>query len=143
MGHGTDGLTFNTLRSANLARVVQFKNARGEYSHPLTLGLDNWTPADWITAVVGELGELANILKKVKRGDFALAEKRQEIADELADTQIYLDLLAASLSVDLGLATMEKFNRVSRRIESGVMIRTDGSDWRWDESVGGKMLPRD
>lgn len=137
MGYMTDGLTFNVLRSANLKRVVQFKDAKGRLSHPKEEGgLHNWTPADWMTAVVGELGELANLLKKVKRGDFTLEEKRQEIEDEFADVQTYFDLLAASAGVDLGKATIAKFNQVSKRVGSGVMIRDDGSDWMWDKSMG-------
>lgn len=134
MGYMTDGLTFNVLRSANLERVVQFRDAQGRLSHPKEEGgLNNWTPADWMNAVVGELGELANLLKKVKRGDFALEEKRQEIEDEFADVQTYLDLLAASVEVDLGQATIDKFNRVSKRVGSPVRIRLDGSDWRLTE----------
>lgn len=136
MGYMTDGLTFNVLRSANLKRVVQFKDAKGRLSHPPPEGLHNWTPADWMTAVVGELGELANLLKKVKRGDFTLEEKQEEIQAEFADVQTYLDLLAASVGVDLGKATIAKFNQVSKRVGSGVMIRDDGSDWMWDKSMG-------
>lgn len=34
MGYLTDGLTFNNLRGANLARLPLFKNAKGERSHP-------------------------------------------------------------------------------------------------------------
>lgn len=135
MGYMTDGLTFNTLRSANLERVVQFRDAKGRLSHPKKKGgLNNWTPADWLTAVVGELGELANVLKKVKRGDFTLEEKRREIEDELADVQTYLDLLAASVQVDLGTATISKFNRVSKRVGSNILIREDGSDWKYDQT---------
>ena len=35
---------------------------------------------------------------------------------ELADAQIYLDLLAKSIGVDLGEATRAKFNEVSDRV---------------------------
>ena len=138
MGYMTDGLTFNTLRSANLKRVTQFRDAKGNLSHPKEGGgLHSWTPADWMNAVVGELGELANLLKKVKRGDFTLGEKRQEITDEFADVQTYLDLLAASVGVNLGQATIDKFNRVSKRVDSPVLIREDGSDWKYDPSFDG------
>lgn len=125
MGYMTDGLTFNTLRSANLKRLPQFKDAKGRDGH-----CASWTPADWMTALVGELGEAANILKKIKRGDFELDKVRDDLADELADVQTYLDILAANLGIDLGRATITKFNRISDRILSRVKIREDGSDWR-------------
>ena len=39
-----------------------------------------------------------------------------ELADELADVLTYLDLLAATLGVDLGRAAVQKFNEVSERV---------------------------
>jgi len=33
MGYGTDGLTFNTLRGGNTARLPQFKNKYGQLAH--------------------------------------------------------------------------------------------------------------
>lgn len=39
-----------------------------------------------------------------------------ELADELADVLTYLDLLAATLGVDLGRAAAQKFNEVSERV---------------------------
>lgn len=118
-------LTFNTLRAANKARIPQFRNRRGYPAHSQADGFD-WSVNDWLTATVGELGELANILKKVRRGDFEpgaeLATMQQEIADELADVQIYLDILAYRCGVDLGEATVSKFNRVSDRVGSSVRL---------------------
>lgn len=66
MSYLTDGLTFNTLRGANLARLPQFKNAKGEPAHSQPDGSD-WVLAQWCNAVTGELGEAANIIKKVDR----------------------------------------------------------------------------
>lgn len=122
MGYMTDGLTFNTLRAANQNRLPKFKDARGRPTDHTT-----WTPSDWVCAVVGELGELANLVKKVKRGDFTTEDVRHEMADELADVQTYLDILADKLGVDLGEATISKFNRVSQRVGSRVWI--DAEDW--------------
>jgi NTP pyrophosphatase (non-canonical NTP hydrolase) len=124
MGYMTDGLTFNVLRAANQRRLPGFKNARGETTDHTT-----WTANDWLTAVAGELGELANLLKKIRRGDFTLEDVRDDVANELADVQTYLDILAASLHVNLGRATIAKFNAVSRRVQSQVRIADDGSDW--------------
>lgn len=73
----------------------------------------NWTPADWVMATVGELGELANLLKKRRRGEEI---DQQLIEDEWADTFTYLDLLAECLGIDSMPAVLRKFDRVSERI---------------------------
>lgn len=117
-------LTFKALRNANLARIPLFKNGRGERAHSKDDGSD-WSHAQWMQAVVGELGELANLLKKVDRGDFTQESMQSEIADELADVQCYLDILAMRLGVDLGAATVSKFNRVSARVGCAVKLSVD------------------
>lgn len=116
-------LTFNALRAANIARIPLFRDANGQLCHNHD-GSD-WSASDWMMALVGELGELANFLKKVKRGDYSEhdAGVREHIAKECADVQIYLDILAFRLGVNLGLATQDKFNEVSTRVKCDVFIR--------------------
>jgi len=126
MGYMTDGLTFNALRAANMARLPEFRNRHGEPAHREPDGSD-WSPAQWLQAVLGELGEYANVRKKFERGDLTLEEFYAAAADELADVQCYLDILAWQLNIDLGRATMEKWNRVSERI--GCDIRLGPDDW--------------
>lgn len=109
------GLTFHELRSANLIRLPKFKNKHGEIAHSKADGSD-WTPAQWLQALVGEIGEYANFRKKFERGDITEEEFKLEAKKELADIQIYLDLLALNLDIDLGRATKEKFNEVSKRV---------------------------
>lgn len=121
-------LGFQTLRRANLARLPQFKNRKGEPAHAKDDGSD-WSPADWMTATVGELGELANVMKKFRRGDLTASEFKLKAAQELADTQIYLDLLAANLGIDLGLAVRDTFNKVSLRVGSSIYIDEAGQVW--------------
>lgn len=124
MGYGTNGLTFNTLRDASQKRLDSDKYAKCQ---------TEWEAAHWMQALLGELGELANISKKIDRGDFLLTDVQQDVADELADIQTYLDLLAAYFGIDLGKATVSKFNEVSKRIGSRVYIGPDG-DWHlWKE----------
>lgn len=139
MGYMTDGLTFNVLREANRKRLPTFRNAKGEISHPEDNDghHDNWSLTDWCTAVTGELGEAANIIKKIRRGDFSLEDARAELAKELADVQTYLDLLAMAAGVDLGKATIAKFNEVSKRVDSNIFIRDGGSDWRYGDRFPG------
>lgn len=106
-----DPLTFAELRTANQGRLPSFGVA-----------CQQWEPRDWMLALIGEVGELANIMKKVSRGDEPLGACMQEVRDELADIQTYLDLLSASLRVDLGHATRSKFNLVSERVGSQVKL---------------------
>jgi NTP pyrophosphatase (non-canonical NTP hydrolase) len=125
-------LTFDQLRKANTARLPQFKNKKGEWAHrpdihdPVVRAQvvdgSDWSPAQWLQALCGELGEYANVRKKFERGDIDAAEFEREAADELADVATYLDLLASQLKIDLGFAVTSKFNRVSQRVGSSVMI---------------------
>ena len=124
MGYKTNGLTFNTLREANIERLKEPKYDKCQAE---------WSTAHWMQALVGEVGELANILKKIDRGDYLDAplykhvEIKRSIENELADIQCYLDLLALKLKVDLGESTIDKFNVISERIGSRVWI--DAEDW--------------
>lgn len=114
-------MDFQTLRAANIRRLPQFKNSKGQPAHSQPDGSD-WSLAEWCNAVTGELGEAANLIKKVQRGDYTLEEARQDLADEFADIVTYLDILAMRAGVDLGEATRNKFNMVSTRVGSDVFI---------------------
>ena len=113
-------LTFAALRAANVARLPLFKNRRGEPAHSEPDGSD-WSLGEWCNAVLGELGEAANLIKKVKRGDVTLDEARTDLAKEYADVVTYLDILAFQTGVDLGEATAAKWDEVSARV--GVPLR--------------------
>jgi NTP pyrophosphatase (non-canonical NTP hydrolase) len=73
----------------------------------------------------GEAGEAANVVKKLRRHECALAgsglplqppERLLEaLGEELADVVIYLDLLAQFYDIDLPAAIVRKFNIVSER----------------------------
>ena len=56
-------LSFAQLRRANTERCAPpwFRET-----------IDEWSPCDWVTALVGEVGEAANLIKKVHRGDFQI-----------------------------------------------------------------------
>jgi NTP pyrophosphatase (non-canonical NTP hydrolase) len=120
----TRSLTFDALRGANLARLPEFKNGRGGPAHSEADGSD-WCLAQWSNAVLGELGEAANIIKKIERGDLTLEEARPALAREFADVQTYLDILAYRAGVNLGEATCEKWNEVSIRVGSTVRLHAD------------------
>lgn len=134
MGYLTNGLTFAALRDANTARLPTFKNARGEPAHAEPDGSD-WCLAQWCNAVTGELGEAANLIKKIERGDLTLDEARPALAREFADVVTYLDILAMRAGVSLGAITITKFNEVSVRVGSPVRLHADGSDYFLDRGA--------
>ncbi|HTV47388.1 MAG TPA: MazG-like family protein [Phycisphaerae bacterium] len=114
-------LTFDALRTANVQRLPLFKNSRNQPAHTVADGSD-WPLDAWSNALAGEVGEAANIIKKMRRGDLHHVDDRQLLADELADVAIYLDLLAYRAGIDLGAAVRDKFNRKSRQVGCDVMI---------------------
>lgn len=116
-------LTFDAFRAANVARCVKW--------HPA--GISSWSPSDWLTAVTGELGELASLLKMRNRERDGLpgnkfSPTQKQVADEIADVLTYLDLLAEALGVNLGRAAVSKFNEVSERVGFPDRISLD---WTW------------
>lgn len=104
-------LTFQHFRDNNVERCNRW--------HPA--GIESWSPSDWLTAVCGELGELASLLKMRNRERDGLPGNKfsptdEDIAKEIADVVIYLDLLAASLNINLAESVIAKFNEVSERV---------------------------
>lgn len=116
-----NNLKFSTLRAANTLRLPHFLNAKGERAHLSRDGSD-WSLNDWYTATSGELGELGNVLKKVRRGDLTLDEARASIGKEAADVVTYLDILMKQCGMDLGKEVASKFNEVSERVDVRIFI---------------------
>jgi NTP pyrophosphatase (non-canonical NTP hydrolase) len=101
-----DPLSFKTLRAANHARQLEWDEGN-------TLSL-----AYLGNAAAGELGEMCNIIKKLEREALGLKGSRateQELADEIADVIIYLDLVARHRNIDLAAAVRAKFNATSEK----------------------------
>ena len=85
--------------------------------------LNSWTMSDWMTATTGELGEAANIIKKLNRVRDGIPgnketpqELYQALADEIADVAIYLDLLAQAAGFNLEAIRERKFQKTSKKI---------------------------
>lgn len=98
-----------------LRKLKQLNKLRvSEFGHGDIMG---WSPTDWGCAVAGETGELCNLLKKVKRGEDIPIK---DIAYEIADVLIYLDLVAQRMGIDLEEAMIEKFNLKSDEIGSKI-----------------------
>lgn len=111
-------LTFEQLAAINLKRCGRW--------HPG--GIAGWSVSDWAMAMAGEAGEVCNAGKKLRRvqdecanindpGRQLSSEKEAiaKIGEELADTLIYLDLLAQRLGLSLGDEVVKKFNATSTR----------------------------
>ena len=105
-------LNLSALRKANLKRVRMWHLG----------GVFDWSLSDWGVAAGGEMGEALNCVKKLNRdrdglvGNSKNAEQLMEqLGEEIADTIIYLDLLAARAGIDLADAIIDKFNKVSNK----------------------------
>lgn len=92
-----------------------FRRANVQRCEDGFFALESWSPTDWGCALAGEVGELCNLIKKMRRGqEVALSD----VADEMVDVFTYLDLLAARLGISLADHVPKKFNEVSRRVNS-------------------------
>lgn len=104
-------LTFEEFRAANRVRCLKW--------HPQ--GIESWSDSDWITAIVGELGELASLIKMRNRERDGMqgnkfSPSKEDIEKEAADVFTYLDLFCERNGIDLGEAAARKFNEVSERV---------------------------
>ena len=70
-----------------------------------------------LVAVSGEVGELANVVKRVLRGDESLAAAQPQIEDEVADVFIYLLKLCNQMDINLERAFMTKLQRNKTRFK--------------------------
>lgn len=109
----------------DLTKFSKRNRMRCESSNGFNHSISDWSLSDWMTALTGEVGEAANIIKKLNRhrdGTRGNAETETvdrlqgELADELADSFIYLDLTAQAAGIDLANAIESKFARTSSKI---------------------------
>lgn len=108
-------MTFGQFSEANRARC---ESPQG-FNHPLT----GWSSSDWMTALVGEVGEAANVVKKLNRyrdgvpgNKVSEQDLRDQLRRELGDVFVYLDLMAQSLGFTIADAATEVFNTKSADI---------------------------
>lgn len=121
MSYPDYGLHFEKLREANAKRCEQ------DWKH----SLNGWSVAEWGNATAGEVGEACNVAKKMLRWDHNIRtelasksrdEYKKDLAMEIADTLIYLDLWAASEGISLEDAVRTAFNNKSKEIGSDITI---------------------
>lgn len=114
----SENISFELLRTANLSRAERWHDG----------GLERWSVADWGVAMAGEAGEALNAIKKLRRildkianlsepdrQISSVSEAYLKIAEEVADTVIYGDLLLQRIGLRLEDAIIVKFNQTSIR----------------------------
>ncbi len=124
--------TFSSFSERNLRRC----EAPSGFNH----ALHSWSLSDWFTALVGELGEAANVAKKLNRirdgirgNKESEAELRAKLRAELADCYIYLDLLSQAAGFAIGEAVAETFDAKSRQI--GYVEQTNSEAAEYESNV--------
>lgn len=102
------------------------------FNHPL----ESWSEAEWTNAIAGELGEAANLTKKLLRhrdgvaGNYKAEDQdpdylRRQAAKELADAIIYADLAMQRLGFDTSEIVRGVFNRKSEQIGCSIRYEDD------------------
>ena len=105
----------------NQVSIINLDRANEWHSN----GIHDWSVNDWAVAMAGEAGEICNAAKKLKRymdglqqnaSDKPVEELISDIATEIGDTYLYLDLLAQRLGLRIyDDCIVPTFNRVSDR----------------------------
>ncbi len=113
----------------NLEEFSKKNRERCESPNGFNHQLDSWSLSDWMTAITGEIGEAANIVKKLNRvrdgihGNKETPEELQaKLAQELADVFVYLDLMFQRIGVDFGDKVAEVFNKKSEQIGCSIRV---------------------
>lgn len=125
MGYGSDGVTFSVLRGANQRRQQEWpgNEAADMPFRAIELG--------------GEAGEVQEAIKKylrAERGIKGSTATLDDVASEMGDLVVSLDLLADSLGINLGEAVRKKFNATSEKYGMRTYIGSDG-DWHLKPAV--------
>ena len=71
-----------------------------------------------VLCLTGEVGELANLVKKVVRGDEQYEPTKGRITEELTDVFIYVLKLAYQMNVDLEASYLQKLEINKTRFKS-------------------------
>lgn len=113
----------------NLREFSKINKKRCESPKGFNHQVSSWSLSDWMTATTGELGEAANVVKELNRFRDGVpgnketeAVLRAKLRGEIADTLIYLDLMAQSAGFDLSDAVTETFNAKSRELGCPILF---------------------
>lgn len=70
-----------------------------------------------LLSLTGEVGETANIVKKIVRGDFPLSHKIDDLKEEICDIFIYILKLSYQLDIDLEKEYLSKMIKNQERFK--------------------------
>lgn len=110
------------MTDLTLEHIIAVNATRCEAWHK---GDQPWTAERWITATVGEFGEMANNVKKLFRASDGsvgilkgetIEHLQKEIAKEWADTMLYMLLFAHYQGIDASESIREVFNAKSEQL---------------------------
>lgn len=99
-------LSFRKLREVSQARQREWY---GDKMGSITLSYRG-------NELAGEVGEACNIIKKIEREQMGVGGSRatpEQLAEELGDVVLCVELIAAQLGIDLAAAVISKFNKTS------------------------------
>lgn len=112
--HQSNSNIFKDLRQANFARQQEWDSR-----NQISLAYRG-------NELAGEVGEACNLIKKLERERLGIRGSRttlSELAEELADVIICVDLIAMHEGIDLNKAVRDKFNATS--IKYGLSTRIE------------------
>lgn len=118
-------MTFKKFSEANRTRC--------ESPFGFNHNLDDWSTSDWFVALMGEIGEAANVAKKMNRNRDGIPgnkenpiELEHKFRKEIGDAFVYLDLLAQAHGFTVEEAALEVFNNKSVEIGYTEVLHADG-----------------
>jgi NTP pyrophosphatase (non-canonical NTP hydrolase) len=111
--------TYPTLRTANEARQIEW-----DKDNNISLSYRG-------NELAGEVGEACNVIKKLERERLGIRGSRAskgQLAEELADAVICVDLIAMQAGIDLEAAVRDKFNATSEKygLETRMLTNSSG-----------------
>ena len=126
-------ITFEQFSEANRKRC--------ESPDGFNNNINDWDTSDWFLAILGELGEAANVGKKLNRVRDGIPgnkqtpdELRAKLKKELGDVFVYLDLTAQAHGFNIIDAVIDVFNTKSEEI--GYPHKIGGDPLRKNPVVG-------
>lgn len=108
-------LTLSLLRKENVARCEEH-----------FCKLDTFTPSEWLGGAYEAMLKVERVIERMKHGSIGCREAKELLGDQIAETIMYLDLLAARAGSDLEQAVRRRFNAESKRIGSGRQLPYPG-----------------
>jgi NTP pyrophosphatase (non-canonical NTP hydrolase) len=117
---GVRGSRVTLERCQSIPHISTINLQRALRWHPN--GLDSWSMSDWFLALAGEVGEMANVVKKMNRVRDGMQQKtvdastlKNQLKMEIGDVYIYLDLFARRAGLNMEDCIRDTFNRISIR----------------------------